>query len=455
MASQLSPFVETNYGWPYGSSGWNLEMDANLVKFSYLHDRNIDAIVSSLPAISNGSAYFNTSDNRLYFDVGGQRYSSNTPKWFIVTLRSSGQTYQFDGSALNATDKPRKNSVVSFGADPTGAIESTSSFVAADTATGGSVYVPSGLYLVNPATINIKSLYGPGKLVYTTSGSRWVGLNSKGTLYIRNDDVNGDLTPNVPTDGFINLADGELRFFCDLDGDGDYDADMFANNNMYLACGNSIHMILGTGLGDPQDGRIRFLATGGVNYIQSGLNFSGTLTQSLAITRYDSSVPWMYFDDTLSGFVGVGHNAPLARMHIKDTGATTGLYESTGSTTSRVGFKGTGTTATTTVTLGCSGDDMIMRAGGADRIRLVSDGSFTPNVDGTQTDGSSARRWLSSYSRSYFVGTGTVQMLSGSGTPEGVVTAPVGSTFQRSDGGAVTSFYVKETGVGNTGWVAK
>lgn len=102
MASQLSPFVEANYGWPFGSSGWNNEMDQNLVKFSYLHDRNIDAIVSSLPAISNGNAYFNTSDNRLYFDVNGQRYSSVIPKWFEVTLRSTGQIYQFDGSTLTA-----------------------------------------------------------------------------------------------------------------------------------------------------------------------------------------------------------------------------------------------------------------------------------------------------------------------------------------------------------------
>lgn len=43
----------------------------------------------------------------------------------------------------------------------------------------------------------------------------------------------------------------------------------------------------------------------------------------------------------------------------------------------------------------------------------------------------------------------------GSGTPEGVVTAPVGSTFRRTDGGAGTSFYVKESGTGNTGWVGK
>lgn len=43
----------------------------------------------------------------------------------------------------------------------------------------------------------------------------------------------------------------------------------------------------------------------------------------------------------------------------------------------------------------------------------------------------------------------------GSGTPEGAVTAPVGAVFVRSDGGASTTLYVKESGTGNTGWVAK
>lgn len=44
----------------------------------------------------------------------------------------------------------------------------------------------------------------------------------------------------------------------------------------------------------------------------------------------------------------------------------------------------------------------------------------------------------------------------GSGSPEGVVSAPVGASYHRTDGGAVTSFYVKESGgTGNTGWVAK
>jgi hypothetical protein len=43
----------------------------------------------------------------------------------------------------------------------------------------------------------------------------------------------------------------------------------------------------------------------------------------------------------------------------------------------------------------------------------------------------------------------------GNGSPEGVVTANKGSTYRRFDGGAATCFYVKESGIGNTGWVAK
>lgn len=41
------------------------------------------------------------------------------------------------------------------------------------------------------------------------------------------------------------------------------------------------------------------------------------------------------------------------------------------------------------------------------------------------------------------------------GTPEGAVTAGVGSIAHRQDGGAGTCLYVKESGAGNTGWVAK
>jgi hypothetical protein len=41
------------------------------------------------------------------------------------------------------------------------------------------------------------------------------------------------------------------------------------------------------------------------------------------------------------------------------------------------------------------------------------------------------------------------------GSPEGTFSAAPGSIYQRTDGGAGTSFYVKQTGTGNIGWAAK
>jgi hypothetical protein len=49
---------------------------------------------------------------------------------------------------------------------------------------------------------------------------------------------------------------------------------------------------------------------------------------------------------------------------------------------------------------------------------------------------------------------GTVGWFRGTGSPEGSVAAPVGSFYTREDGGTDTAFYRKESGSGNTGWVA-
>lgn len=48
-----------------------------------------------------------------------------------------------------------------------------------------------------------------------------------------------------------------------------------------------------------------------------------------------------------------------------------------------------------------------------------------------------------------------VEMYSGTGSPEGVVTANPGALYTNKSGGASTTLYVKESGTGNTGWVAK
>lgn len=50
---------------------------------------------------------------------------------------------------------------------------------------------------------------------------------------------------------------------------------------------------------------------------------------------------------------------------------------------------------------------------------------------------------------------GDIKFNIGTGSPEGAVVAAVGSLYLRSNGGANTTLYVKESGTGNTGWVAK
>lgn len=53
------------------------------------------------------------------------------------------------------------------------------------------------------------------------------------------------------------------------------------------------------------------------------------------------------------------------------------------------------------------------------------------------------------------VGASPIKILSNTGTPEGAYSANVGSLYLRTNGGAGTTLYVKESGTGNTGWVAK
>jgi len=65
-----------------------------------------------------------------------------------------------------------------------------------------------------------------------------------------------------------------------------------------------------------------------------------------------------------------------------------------------------------------------------------------------QSDGAAARMLTVNNS------TGAI-MTNGQGSPESVVTAHIGSMYLRTDGGASTVLYIKESGTGNTGWVAK
>lgn len=69
--------------------------------------------------------------------------------------------------------------------------------------------------------------------------------------------------------------------------------------------------------------------------------------------------------------------------------------------------------------------DVALHPGGTGHVRLLSDAEST----------------------------GCVSMI-GRGTPQGVVSAPPGSDYRNLDGGAGSTWWVKQTGTGNTGWFA-
>ncbi len=78
---------------------------------------------------------------------------------------------------------------------------------------------------------------------------------------------------------------------------------------------------------------------------------------------------------------------------------------------------------------------------------LIEGGVFTPNAVGLDQGADTIN--------AVQLHVGAPFWSSGGGSPEGAVSAPIGSLFSRTDGGAGTSLYVKESGSGNTGWAAK
>lgn len=86
-------------------------------------------------------------------------------------------------------------------------------------------------------------------------------------------------------------------------------------------------------------------------------------------------------------------------------------------------------------------------------VRLDDLGIF-PNVDNTKSLGKASNLFNKIFADRYHLNGGNF-IVSGEGAPNGVITAPVGSMYTNRVGGAGTTLYVKESGTGNTGWVAK
>lgn len=120
----------------------------------------------------------------------------------------------------------------------------------------------------------------------------------------------------------------------------------------------------------------------------------------------------------------------------------------------------TGGTASKGITFG--GDNTLSRTAAGNAInasqRLTANSYIMGTVEVYARQGLASQVIIGAVSGKpgiQFGNAGTVGVMAGAGSPEGAVTAGIGAVYLRTDGGAATSMYVKESGTGNTGWVAK
>ena len=77
-----------------------------------------------------------------------------------------------------------------------------------------------------------------------------------------------------------------------------------------------------------------------------------------------------------AGNVGIGTNNPTRPLYVKNASAqTVAVFDGGNNSAGEIGFKGSGTTGETYVTIGAVGNDMSLSAGAAEKVRITSSGN--------------------------------------------------------------------------------
>jgi hypothetical protein len=206
----------------------------------------------------------------------------------------------------------------------------------------------------------------------------------------------------------------------------------------------------------------------GTFQIQSEINNSGTFANNLTLTSAASIM-------LLGAGNGTGEvQFGTSSVNIRNFGGAMSLYGDTVSIGSAGVVLGSDDCLGWASTTGASGSAMTVGLfRDANQVLAQRNGTNAQTFRIYETDSGANDEYLelsaasgTNLIRPQATGTGTASVVryhtttsvfwtSGSGSPESVVTAPVGSIYTRTDGGAGTTFYVKESGTGSTGWVAK
>lgn len=93
-----SPYFDINYGWPYGSDGWNTGMDENLVRLSFLARNAVTEFTNSLPASpAPGYSCILNSDSLAYFWLGESYVFVELEEGYEFTTLSDGKRWRKQG----------------------------------------------------------------------------------------------------------------------------------------------------------------------------------------------------------------------------------------------------------------------------------------------------------------------------------------------------------------------
>lgn len=204
----------------------------------------------------------------------------------------------------------------------------------------------------------------------------------------------------------------------------------------------------------PADGQIRLTNAAGTDFTR--LQFGGTTASFPAIKRSATALNFRLADDTADAPITAGAGTFSGNVSASSSRITAGADATGGAGfgLSGVGYL-SGTGGTTGVmqllNIGVTGFNRLQFGGitsSFPAIKRVGAEFQVTHAATTAADNAEAGDSEMSFIQDRY-------RRKGAGTPEAAVTAPVGAIYHRTDGGAGTSFYVKESGAGNTGWVAK
>jgi len=265
------------------------------------------------------------------------------------------------------------------------------------------------------------------------------------TIVLKNTDAGGSLNPGmtIDPDGAVQLSgvsiDGGFVDERDVSADGAaLDLVVGGTFSVDVTTTGTFEPSGDTSAGD--NSALGYTAAEGAILTGQGSTYDISLKNDADGLVF--GVPTGTTDGYFPGNVGIGTSTPSEALHVKaasgnvaisieTTAGAWRINNNAGAASLNIGVSG----GTTPVKIRTTAATNLLRIGQSSTTSVDLNGDL--NLSGALVMSSGPR------------------IIVGSGSPESVETAAIGSMFLRTDGSTGTSWYAKESGVGNTGWVAK